>query len=454
MPLQTSVWRQLGRPVSDMIGRRGISGSRDKPKRVVVTGMGMVTPLGADARTSWSRLTQSHSGISRLGREYDGIPSRIAGLVPTDASQSPSPFDVYKFVSKSDLRSTSLATAYALSATKEALDDAQWHPESDADCRKTGVAIGNCMCDLEYVVDSGVALREKGYNKMSPFFVPRILTNMPSGIVSIQNKLKGPNHSVATACTTGVHAIGDAFSFIQRGYADVMVCGGTEASVSPICLAAFARMRALSTAEDPAKASRPFDKSRDGFVVAEGSSILVLEDLEHALARGANIHAEILGYGLSGDAFHITAAANDGEGAFACMESALKNACVDVREVGYVNAHATSTPIGDAAEAAAIRRVLGDNSNKVAVSATKGSTGHLLGAAGATESAFTVFAVRDGVIPPTLNLDCPDVGADLNFVAHQSTPWTTENATRRVALKNSFGFGGTNGSLVIAEYRE
>uniref|UniRef100_A0A131XLE8 3-oxoacyl-[acyl-carrier-protein] synthase n=1 Tax=Hyalomma excavatum TaxID=257692 RepID=A0A131XLE8_9ACAR len=454
MPLQTSVWRQLGRPVSDLIGRRGISGSRDKPKRVVVTGMGMVTPLGADARTSWSRLTQSHSGISRLGREYDGIPSRIAGLVPTDASQSPSPFDVYKFVSKSDLRSTSLATAYALSATKEALDDAQWHPESDADCRKTGVAIGNCMCDLEYVVDSGVALREKGYNKMSPFFVPRILTNMPSGIVSIQHKLKGPNHSVATACTTGVHAIGDAFSFIQRGYADVMVCGGTEASVSPICLAAFARMRALSTAEDPAKASRPFDKSRDGFVVAEGSSILVLEDLEHALARGANIHAEILGYGLSGDAFHITAAANDGEGAFACMESALKNACVDVREVGYVNAHATSTPIGDAAEAAAIRRVLGDNSNKVAVSATKGSTGHLLGAAGATESAFTVFAVRDGVIPPTLNLDCPDVGADLNFVAHQSTPWTTENATRRVALKNSFGFGGTNGSLVIAEYRE
>ncbi|KAH6927951.1 hypothetical protein HPB50_010037 [Hyalomma asiaticum] len=416
--------------------------------------MGMVTPLGADAKTSWSRLTQSHSGISRLGREYDGIPSSIAGLVPTDASRSPSPFDVHKFVSKSDLRSTSLATAYALSATKEALDDAQWHPESDADCRKTGVAIGNCMCDLEYVVDMGVALREKGYNKMSPFFVPRILTNMPSGIVSIQHKLKGPNHSVATACTTGVHAIGDAFSFIQRGYADVMVCGGTEASVSPICLAAFARMRALSTAEDPAKASRPFDKNRDGFVVAEGSSILVLEDLEHALARGANIHAEILGYGLSGDAFHITAAANDGEGAFACMESALKNACVDVREVGYVNAHATSTPIGDAAEAAAIRRVLGDNYNKVAVSATKGSTGHLLGAAGATESAFTVFAVRDGVIPPTLNLDCPDVGADLNFVAHQSTPWTTENATRRVALKNSFGFGGTNGSLVIAEYKK
>uniref|UniRef100_A0A6M2CZ11 3-oxoacyl-[acyl-carrier-protein] synthase n=1 Tax=Rhipicephalus microplus TaxID=6941 RepID=A0A6M2CZ11_RHIMP len=454
MPLQTTVWRQLGRPVSDLIGRRGTSSSRDKPKRVVVTGLGMVTPLGADAKTSWSRLTQSHSGIVRLGKEYDGIPSRIAGRVPTNASQSPSPFDVHKFVSKSDLRSTSLATAFALSATKEALDDAQWHPDSEGDCRATGVAIGNCMCDLEYVVDCGIAFREKGYSKISPFFIPRILTNMPSGIISIQHKLKGPNHSVATACTTGVHAIGDAFSFIQRGYADVMVCGGAEASVSPIGVAAFARMRALSTAEDPAKASRPFDKNRDGFVVAEGSSILVLESLEHAIARGANIHAEILGYGLSGDAFHITAASTDGEGALACMESALQNACVGVQDVGYVNAHATSTPVGDAAEAAAIRRILGDYCSKVAVSATKGSTGHLLGAAGATESAFTVLAVRDGVIPPTLNLDCPDVGADLNFVAHQSRPWTTENAARRVAIKNSFGFGGTNGSLVIAEYRK
>lgn len=453
MPLQISIWRQLCRPVSDL-GRRGISSSSDKPKRVVVTGLGMVTPLGADAKTSWSQLIQSQSGISRLGKEFDGIPSKIAGRVPTDSSQNPSPFDVHKFVSKSELRNISMAAAYALAAAKEALDDAQWHPDSDADCRATGVAIGNCMCDLEYVIDTGMALREHGFKKLSPFFVPRILTNMPSGLVSIQHKLKGPNHSVATACATGVHAIGDAFSFIQRGYADVMVCGGTEASVSPISVAAFARMKALSTAEDPATASRPFDKNRDGFVVAEGCSILILEELEHATARGAKIYAEVLGYGLSGDAFHITAAANDGAGAFACMESALRNARVNVQEVGYVNAHATSTPIGDAAEAAAIRRLLGDNFSKVAVSATKGSTGHLLGAAGATESAFTVLAVRDGVIPPTLNLECPDVGADLNFVTHQSAPWRTENATRRVAIKNSFGFGGTNGSLVIAEYRK
>uniref|UniRef100_A0A023GMF3 3-oxoacyl-[acyl-carrier-protein] synthase n=1 Tax=Amblyomma triste TaxID=251400 RepID=A0A023GMF3_AMBTT len=453
MQFRQPIWRQLYHPVCNL-PRRASSKSRDKTRRVVVTGLGLVTPLGADVKTSWSRLIQSQSGIVRLGKEFDGIPSRIAGRVPTDASQNPVPFDVHKFVSKSELRSIPMATVYAMAATKEALDDAQWHPNADTECRSTGVAIGMAMSDLDYIIDCGTAFRDKGYSKLSPFFVPRILTNMASGHISIQHKLRGPNHSVATACTTGLHAIGDAFSFIQRGYADVMVCGGTEASVSPISVAAFARMRALSTAEDPAKASRPFDKYREGFVVSEGSAILVLEELEHAVARGANIHAEILGYGLSGDGFHITASASDGKGAYASMQSALKNAGIDVDEVGYVNAHATSTPIGDAAEAVAIHRLFDGSSRSVAVSATKGSTGHLLGAAGAMESVFVVLAVRDAIIPPTLNLEHPDVGVDLNFVALKSRAWETTDATRRVAIKNSFGFGGTNGSLVIAEYRK
>lgn len=451
MHLKPPVCRQLCRSIHEL--RRFSTRSSDKPRRVVVTGLGLVTPLGADSKTAWSRLVQSHSGIVRLGEEFAGIPAKVAGRVPTDASQNPSPFDVHKFVPKSDLRVMTMATAYALAATEEALNDARWHPTSDRDCKSTGVAIGMGMSDLEYIVDSGVAFREKGYSKLSPFFVPHILTNMASGHVSIRHKLRGPNHSVATACTTGLHSIGDSFGFIQRGYADVMVCGGTEASVSPLSVAAFARMRALSTAEDPNKASRPFDKHRDGFVVAEGCGILILEELEHAIARGANIHAEILGYGLSGDATHITASSTDGSGAFESMHSALRSAQIGAREVTYVNAHATSTPLGDAAEAAAIHRLFGNSSHDVPVSATKGATGHLLSAAGAMESAFVVLAVREGVIPPTLNLEQPDVGVDLDFVALQSRPWKAIEATRRIALKNSFGFGGTNASLVIAEYR-
>lgn len=451
MHLKPSICRQLSRPVCEL--RRCATRSSDKPRRVVVTGLGLVTPLGADTKTSWSRLVQAHSGIVRLGEKFAGIPAKVAGRVPTDASQNPSPFDVHKFVPKSDLRVMTMATVYALAATEEALKDAQWHPTSDLDCKSTGVAIGMGMSDLEYIVDSGMTFREKGYSKLSPFFVPHILTNMASGHVSIRHKLQGPNHSVATACTTGLHAIGDSFGFIQRGYADVMVCGGTEASVSPLSVAAFARMRALSTAEDPAKASRPFDKNRDGFVLAEGCGILVLEELQHAVARGANIHAEILGYGLSGDATHITASATDGNGAFESMQSALRSAHIGVRDVTYVNAHATSTPIGDAAEAAAIHRLFGAGSRGVAVSATKGATGHLLSAAGAMESAFVVLAVRDAVIPPTVNLEQPNVGVDLDLVALQSRPWEATEAARRIAVKNSFGFGGTNASLVIAEYK-
>ncbi|XP_029845032.2 3-oxoacyl-[acyl-carrier-protein] synthase, mitochondrial [Ixodes scapularis] len=433
--------------------RRCLNTSPKGARRVVVTGLGLVTPLGVGTKPVWENLLQSRSGIIRLGKEYDGIPSKIAGRVPTDASQNPAAFSIDRFASKSDLRSMTVATAYALAAAEEALADASWQPKTDAECQSTGVAVGNAMTDLDYIVDSGLLFRDKGYAKMSPYFVPKILTNMAAGHISIRHNLRGPNHSVATACTTGLHAVGDAFNFIQRGYADVMVSGGTECSVSPICLAAFSRMRALSTAEDAATASRPFDRRRDGFVVAEGAAILVLEELRHALERDATVYAEILGYGLSGDAVHITASSCEGEGGLSCMRAALADAGIDAREVSYVNAHATSTPLGDAAEALAIRRLFGDRSQEVAVSSTKGATGHLLGAAGAVETAFTVLACHGGVIPPSLNLEAPDEKMDLNFVALKSRVWETPGSKRRVALKNSFGFGGTNGSLVIAEYK-
>uniref|UniRef100_A0A6B0VC72 3-oxoacyl-[acyl-carrier-protein] synthase, mitochondrial n=1 Tax=Ixodes ricinus TaxID=34613 RepID=A0A6B0VC72_IXORI len=476
--------------------RRRLNTSAKGARRVVVTGLGLVTPLGVGTKLVWENLLQSRSGIIWLGKEFDGIPSKIAGRVPTDASQNPAAFSIDRFVSKSDLRSMTVATAYALAAAEEALADASWRPKTDAECQSTGVAVGNAMTDLDYIVDSGQLFRDKGYAKMSPYFVPKILTNMAAGHISIRHNLRGPNHSVATACTTGLHAVGDAFNFIQRGYADVMVSGGTECSVSPICLAAFSRMRALSTAEDAATASRPFDRRRDGFVVAEGAAILVLEELRHALERNATVYAEILGYGLSGDAVHITASSCEGaailvleelrhalernatvyaeilgyglsgdavhitasscegEGGLLCMRAALADAGIDAREVSYVNAHATSTPLGDAAEALAIRRLFGDRSRDVAVSSTKGATGHLLGAAGAVETAFTVLACHGGVIPPSLNLEAPDEEMDLNFVALKSRVWETPGSKRRVALKNSFGFGGTNGSLVIAEYRK
>lgn len=349
----------------------------------------------------------------------------------------------------------SMASIYAMAATQEALGQAKWHPETAADFQATGVAIGGCsVCAVQDMIDNGVSFN-LGYNKVSPFFIPRILTNLIAGHISIKYGFMGPNHSVSTACTTGLHAIGDAYRFIKYGSADVMICGGADASIEPIIVAGFCRMRALSTKynDTPSVASRPFDKARDGFVIGEGAGIMVLEEYQHALQRGADIHAEILGYGLSGDAHHISAARPDGLGAALCMEAALKEADVSLQDITHINAHATSTPIGDLAEVRGIRTLFGDFASCIAVSATKGAIGHLLGAAGSVESIFTALACREGFIPPTINLQelDPELGQRrTNFVPLVPQLWS-DFEKRRVALSNSFGFGGTNGSLCIAQ---
>ncbi|XP_021937478.1 3-oxoacyl-[acyl-carrier-protein] synthase, mitochondrial isoform X2 [Zootermopsis nevadensis] len=423
-----------------------------KDRRVVVTGLGVISPVGCTVHKAWSTILGGGCGIVQLEDErYNNLPCQVAGLI--QEGKDAQKFDLTSHFSKSELRSMAPATAYAIIAAQEALQDARWFPEEEKLKQMTGVAVGMGMIDLVDVCETAEALK-KGYNRVSPFFVPRILPNMAAGQISIKYGFRGPNHTVSTACATGAHAVGDAFRFVQRGDADVMICGGAEACICPLSIAGFCRLRALSTSynKTPEKASRPFDKGRDGFVMGEGSAMLVLEELHHALSRGANIYAEILGYGLSGDAYHLTAPKEDGTGAILAMSRALKDAKLHPHDIGYINAHATSTPVGDAIESTAIKTLFGTHCNKLAVSSTKGAHGHLLGAAGNLEAVFTVMACHTAWLPPTINLDNPEESMNLNYVPNKKQEWF--GGIKRFALKNAFGFGGTNASICIAEYRE
>ncbi|KAK3921877.1 3-oxoacyl-[acyl-carrier-protein] synthase, mitochondrial [Frankliniella fusca] len=425
-----------------------MSSNASRARRVVVTGYGALSPLGHSATESWNNLIAGKCGVVKLeGEGYDKLPCRIAARI------SP-PIDLTKHFSKSDLRTMAPATAYSLIAAQEALERAQWLPQSKEERERTGVAVGMGMIDLDDVCETAEALK-RSYNRVSPYFVTRILPNMAAGQISIKHSFHGPNHAVSTACATGAHAIGDAFRFIEHGDADVMVCGGAEACISPLSIAAFARMRALSTSfnDCPEAASRPFEKNRDGFVMGEGAAILILEELQHAVARGAKIYGEMLGYGLSGDASHLTSPSDSGTGAVLSMTRALQSANIDITQVGYINAHATSTPLGDAIESKAIHTVFGEHSKNLAVSSTKGAHGHLLGSAGNLETLFTILACDTGLIPATINHTESDIDLQLNYVPNTSQKWNHDSNAQRIALKNAFGFGGTNATLCISQYK-
>ncbi|XP_033748336.1 3-oxoacyl-[acyl-carrier-protein] synthase, mitochondrial-like [Pecten maximus] len=425
-----------------------------KLRRVVVTGLGIVSCLGVGSRHVWDRIIKGQCGIGTInGEGFEGIPCKVAGLIPR--GDNPGELQLKDYMSVQEQRIMSQGCAYALAAVEEALTDAGWKPKSEDEKNSTGVAIGMGMVGMEEMFNTGLALRDRGYTRVSPYFMPKILINMTAGNISVKHSLQGPNHAVSTACTTGLHAVGDAFRFIQRGDAKVMVAGGSEESPNPMSVAGFSRMRALSTKfnDSPQKASRPFDKDRDGFVMSEGSGILVLEELEHALDRGADIYAEVLGYGLSGDANHMTAPQEDGSGAYRCMKAALNDAQFSETDIGYINAHATSTPLGDLAESRAIWRLFGEKNPDVLVSSTKGATGHLLGSAGSVEAIFAVMACYSRKIPATLNLCESDIDLPLKYVSQNSVDWPSGSA-RRLALTNSFGFGGTNGSLCIGSFHQ
>lgn len=417
-------------------------------RRVVITGIGIVSPIGCSVRTAWKNLINGECGITKLtDPSYDEkLPCKIAAQIPK------SMLNIEEHFSKTELKTMATSTAYAMIAAKEALENSKWQPVNQEQKDRTGVAIGIGMVDLNDISETSELLK-RGYNRVSPFFVPRILPNMAAGQISIKYGFRGPNHSVSTACATGAHSIGDAFRFIKHGDADVMVCGGAESCISPLSIAGFCRLRALSTNKNPVRASRPFDSDRDGFVMGEGSAVFVLEELNNALERGADITAEILGYGLSGDASHLTAPSEDGKGAQLAMQRAISDAGIALSDVTYINAHATSTPIGDAVEVKAIRNLFQEHAANIFVSSTKGAHGHLLGAAGNLEAAFTAKACQTGTIPPTLNLNNVSEDMKMNFVAKNSAEWTVNTMNRRIALKNAFGFGGTNASLCIAEYK-
>ncbi|PCJ71088.1 MAG: beta-ketoacyl-[acyl-carrier-protein] synthase II [Rhodobiaceae bacterium] len=413
-------------------------------RRVVVTGMGMVTPLGCGVETTWKRILAGESGAGVISKfQVDDLPCRIACEVPREGEGA---FIQDDWVAPKEARRIDEFIIFALAAAEQALKDSGWEPKTYEEQCSTGVMIGSGIGGLPGIEEAAITLRDKGPRRVSPFFIPGRLINLASGYVSIKYGLKGPNHSVVTACSTGAHAIGDASRLIMFGDADVMVAGGAESAISRLGMAGFAACRALSTGfnDDPKKGSRPYDKDRDGFVMGEGSGVVVLEEYEHAKARGAKIYAEVMGYGLSGDAHHITAPAPDGDGGFRAMQMALKHSGLNVSDIDYVNAHGTSTPLGDEIELGAVSRLFGNAVETMSMSSTKSSIGHLLGAAGAVEAIFSILAMRDNIAPPTINLDNPSIETDMDLVPHKP-----REKEINAILSNSFGFGGTNASLVM-----
>ncbi len=418
-------------------------------KRVVVTGMGMLTPLGCGVEATWQRLIKGESGAKRIDTfDVSDISCQIACSIPRGDGTGGT-YNADQWMEPKDQRKVDEFIVFAMCAARQALDDAGWRPQSYEEQTRTGVLIGSGIGGIEGIADTALTMKEKGPRRVSPFFVPGRIINLASGHVSIEFGLKGPNHAVVTACSTGAHAIGDAARMIMLGDAEVMVAGGTESPVNRIAMAGFAALRALSTDfnDHPKRASRPYDRDRDGFVMGEGAGCVVLEELDHAKARGAKIYAEITGYGLSGDAFHITAPAPDGDGAFRCMTMALKRAGISAGDVDYINAHGTSTPLGDEIELGAVQRLVGNAAGRISMSSTKSCIGHLLGAAGAVEAIFCILAIRDRVAPPTINLDNPSVETPIDLVPHVARKRDIDTV-----LSNSFGFGGTNASLVFRRY--
>jgi len=415
-------------------------------RRVVVTGMGIVSPLGLGVEHVWNRLTNGQSGLGTIDLfDTKDVPCKIAGQVPT-GTKAENALDIAEWIPVKEIKKMDRFIHLGLVAATEAMEDSGWLPETEDEKCASGVMIGSGIGGLQTIFETSIQIHQGKTRRVSPFFIPSALVNLVSGHVSIKYGLKGPNHSAVTACATGVHAIGDAARLIMLGDADVMVAGGAEAAVCEIGIAGFCAARALSTSfnETPSKGSRPWDKDRDGFVMGEGAGVLVLEEYEHARKRGAKIYAEVHGYGLSGDAHHITAPAEGHEGAFRAMRNAMKNGGMAPSDIQYVNAHGTSTPLGDDLELEAVERLFGDAAKGLAMSSTKSATGHLLGAAGAIEAIFSILAIRDGVAPPTLNLDEPSKESVIDRVAHQAQP-------RKItaALSNSFGFGGTNASVIF-----
>jgi 3-oxoacyl-[acyl-carrier-protein] synthase II len=415
-------------------------------RRVVVTGLGVVTPLASGVEPTWQRLIAGESGIGRIeGFEISDLPCKIAGQIPRGEGSNGT-FNADQWMEPKEQRKVDDFILFGMAAAKQALDDADWHPQSYEDQVTSGVLLGSGIGGIEGIAETALLLHERGPRRVSPFFIPGRIINLASGYVSITHSLKGPNSAVVTACSTGAHAIGDAGRLVALGDADVMVAGGAESPVNRLSVAGFAACRALSTGfnDTPERASRPYDRDRDGFVMGEGAGAVVLEEYEHAKRRSARIYGELVGYGLSGDAFHITAPAEDGDGAYRCMKAAIGRAEISPGDIDYINAHGTSTPVGDEIELKAVERLVGNAAGKISMSSTKSSIGHMLGAAGAVEAIFCLLAMRDQVAPPTINLDNPSVDTALDLVPHKA-----RKRPINIALSNSFGFGGTNASLVF-----